>query len=70
MMLFPSGSNTYVGLVVAFAPVVISWFGYNTTPAFDEQLPNTIAAIVQILGLGYAFYSRAKAEVPGWFVKK
>jgi hypothetical protein len=68
--MLPSGMNTYVGLLVAIAPVVLSLFGIAPTPSFNEQLPNTIAEVVQIIGLLYAFYGRATAQVPGWFAKK
>ena len=68
--MFPSGSNTYIGLIVTVAPLVLSLFGFAPTPAFNEQFPNEIAAIVSLIGAVYATYGRLKASTPGWFAKQ
>jgi len=68
--MLPNGMNTYAGLLVAVAPLILGLFGLTPTPSFNEQLPNTIAAVVEILGLVYALYGRMRAQTPGWFVKK
>jgi len=66
----PQGYNTYIGLIVAIAPAILAMFNITPTPAFNEQFPAFAMAIIQIAGLGYAAWGRARAETPGWFSKK
>ena len=61
--------KTYIGLIVAFAPTLLSWFGVTPTPAFNEEFPNMAAQFVELAGLLFAFYGRAVATAPGWFAK-
>lgn len=67
--LLPDGLNTYVGIIAAFAPTVLSWFGYAPTPEFNEQLQPTIMALVTLAGVAYAFYGKARHQIPTWFKK-
>lgn len=67
--MFPQGTNTYVGLIVSIAPLLLSVFHVTPTPAFNAEFPATVAAIISLIGAGYAFYGRARATVPGWFAK-
>ena len=67
--MFPDGMNTYIGIVVAFAPTLLSWLGYTPTPAFSEEFPQTLSAIITVLGTAYAVYGRARAQASGWIAK-
>lgn len=67
--MFPIGSNTYIGLVVALAPTILSWFGYAPTPEFNSQFSSELSAILTLLGGVYAVYGRLRATTPGWFAK-
>jgi len=68
--MFKEGTNTYIGLFMAMAPLILSWFGITPTPAFNEQFPAVASAIITLLGTAYAIYGRARATMPGWFAKQ
>lgn len=68
--MFPEGTNTLIGIVVALAPTVLSWFGYAPTPAFDAEFSSAFMAILTLVGGLYAAWGRLRANVPGWFAKK
>lgn len=65
-----NGYRTYIGLIVALVPTVAHMFGYTVTPEFTEQFPDLADQLVQLVGLAFAFYGRAKATVPGFLAPK
>ncbi len=67
--MLPSGSNTYAGIIVTLATLVLPLFGYAPSASFHADFPAFLAQVVQIAGLLYAAWGRAKATTPGWFVK-
>lgn len=67
--MLPSGTNTYAGLLVTLATVVLPFFGYAPTPSFGAEFPEFLMQVVQIAGLLYAAWGRAVASVPGWAAK-
>lgn len=68
--MLPEGTNTYAGIIVALAAIVLPVFGITPTPEFGAEFPQELAAWTLIGGLVYAAYGRARAKVPGWFAKK
>lgn len=67
--LLPDGMNTYTGLIVGFTPIIASMFGYSPTPEFNDQLEPTILALISLVGAVYAFYGKARHQIPTWFKK-
>lgn len=62
--MLPNGINTYTGLIIAILPVILGLLGITPTPAFNAELPELVAAIVQVIGLAYAAYGRARIVTP------
>ena len=67
--MLPDGTNTYAGLLVSLATVLLPLFGYAPTASFHAQFPEFLMQVAQIAGLLYAGWGRARATVPGWFAK-
>lgn len=65
-----TGYKTYIGLLVALIPTIASLFGFEVSGTFSDEFTKLAEDAVTILGLGLAFYGRAKANSPGWFSKK
>lgn len=66
----PDGWNTYLGIVVAMAPTIASWFGYVPSPEFSGEFEQTVLAVVTLAGGAYALYGKARHQIPRWFAKK
>lgn len=64
------GSRTYLGLAIAFAPSVATMFGYETSPNFEGDATELLAALVQLIGTALAVYGRFVAKGPTLFTKK
>ena len=67
--MLPEGTNTYAGIIVTLATVVLPFLGYAPTPSFSADFPAFLAQVIQIAGLLYAAWGRARATVPGWVAK-
>jgi len=67
--MLPNGTNTYAGLIVAFLTIILPYFGYAPTPELDSGLPELLMSLLQIAGLSYAAWGRARASTSGWFAK-
>lgn len=67
--MFPEGTNTYVGIVVAFLGTILGFFGWHIVPGMSEQIGTDVGVGLQILGGIYAFYGRMRAKTPGYFAK-
>lgn len=65
-----SGYRTYIGLIVAAVPTIAGIFGFDTAANFTPEVTELFEQLLTLIGLGIAFYGRAKATVPGWFAKK
>ena len=65
-----NGSKTYIGLIVALLPTVAHLFGYEVTAAFSTEFSEVADQLMQLVGLGIAFYGRAAATAPGWIAKQ
>lgn len=68
--MLPSGLNTYAGLAVAALALGLSVFGFDLAPGASEEINAFVLSVFEIAGLAYAAYGRAKAQSPGWLVKK
>lgn len=68
--MLPSGLNTYAGLVVSLVALAVRASGFDLAPGAPEQINSFVLLVFEIGGLVYAAYGRAKAESPGWLVKK
>ncbi len=65
--MFPEGSNTYAGLIVAIVPTILSVFGIHIVQ--QDQFNALLMDLISLIGTGYAFYGRARATTPGMFSK-
>lgn len=65
----PNGTTTISGIALMLAPVVANFFGYDTSPNFEGDASELIAAAITIIGSVVALYGRAKAKGP-LFVKR
>lgn len=60
----PEGTKTITGLLIAALPTILTLFGYDTAPDFNQNATEIASAIVTIGGLIYALYGRIKAQGP------
>jgi len=67
--MFPNGTNTYAGIIVALAPTILSWAGFAPTPEFNNEFAGTLSAIITLVGGAYAIYGKLRHQIPTW-VKK
>lgn len=65
----PNGTTTISGIVLMLAPIVANLFGYDTSPSFEGDASELLAAAITIVGSIVALYGRAKAKGP-LFVKR
>lgn len=65
-----NGYKTYIGIVIALIPTVVSLFGYSVSSDFSTQANVLSDDLITLLGLAIAFYGRSVASLPGLFVKK
>lgn len=67
--ILPDGANTYAGLIVALAPLFMSWAGFAPTPEFNANFANALMGVVTIVGAAYTLYGKLRHQIPTW-VKK
>lgn len=53
------GKKTYIGLIVAAAPVIGNFFGYDVDPVQVEGLVIEVEAVVSAIGIAFATFGRA-----------
>lgn len=65
----PNGTTTITGILLSLSPLIANMFGYDTSPNFQGDVTELIAAAVSIIGACVATYGRVKAKGP-LFVKR
>jgi hypothetical protein len=65
-----AGYKTFVGALIAVAPVIASLLGYDLSANFGEEAGLALSDIITLVGGAIAIYGRLKAQTPGWLVKR
>lgn len=65
-----NGYKTIIGAVIALAPSVAAWAGFDLSPSFGEEFSDLAVQIITVGGALFAIYGRLVATVPGWLSKK
>ena len=53
-----NGFKTYTGIIVAAAPTIVGFFGYDMTSEGQGILSDNLDKIIELCGLLYATYGR------------